>query len=414
MKEKILFLNAPIWNLQSIPHRAVRSTAPPLLISILRKSGHEAIFIDADALNWTWTEIKTTIEEMKPTVIAFTSFYNNRYSLLNLIKLIKHDFPDIKIISGGPFATTNPDILLRGGCDGVCIGEGELVIEKMLNKTGKIIGKQVDLNSMPFPSYESCFPEESYYNGAGPYFEKPESWLLITRGCRHRCSFCSNPLFSGQIPRLMNSDRVYEELSLIKSRDIKHVYFYSDELVGSSLIEDKWLEKVCEKISSIGLTYKTQGRCNRKLQESTLQAMKEAGFKAVGWGIESMSPKILKLLHKGIEPEDVWNTLRLSKKVGLYNWVFIMVGCLDETNEDFEMTRTELIKMKKEGLIDKGQVSIMILEPGAPLWEKAFTEGWVEDKQFNSPHFEPCLNVPWASKEEISKRKNILWDIING
>jgi radical SAM superfamily enzyme YgiQ (UPF0313 family) len=259
-----------------------------------------------------------------------------------------------------------------------------------------------------------CFPDDSYYTGVGPRFEQPEASLLITRNCRHRCTFCSNPLFSGKITRFMSPDRVYEEISILKKRGTKHVYLYSDELVGSNIVDDKKLEEICHKIAPLGITYKTQGRCSKMIHVDTFTAMKEAGFKSVGWGIESFSPKVLKEMKKHIDLEDVYQTLRLSKLAGIWNHLFIMVGGFYEEQEDFEMTRKQLVEFKKEGLINSAQISVMTLEPGAPYYKKALEEGWIQNTRFSTSHFEPTLNVPWATKEEIINRQRILTEIVYG
>ena len=411
---KILFLTPPIWN-QNIPVTAIRPIAPAMLNAGFAELGHDSIFIDSNALRWGWNKIGEALKEMDPDVVAFTSLYNNRFASENLTSFIKVNFSGKKIISGGPFATTNPESLLKWGVDTVCVGEGDLVLEEVLAQKGIIKGKMVeDLDSLPYPLYDSCMPEETYYAGCGPRWEYPEGWLLITRGCRHKCTFCSNPLFSGKATRFMGPDRVYTELTMLKDRGIKHVYLYSDELVGSSIADDKRLEEICDKIAPIGLTYKTQGRCSKNISSSTLEAMVSAGFKSVGWGIESFSPKVLKAMRKSLDLDDVYHTLRLSKKAGIFNWLFIMVGGFEEEVEDFEMTRNQILALKKENLIDGAQISIMALEPGAPGWQKAVDNGWIQETEFQYSHFEPTLNVPWASKEEIIRRQNILGQIIYG
>lgn len=412
---KVLFLNAPTWKTQLIPHRAVRPLAPSILSAILYKMGHESAFIDCDAMFWGWDDIKQTISEMEPDVIGISALYNNRFAVAQLAKDIKIFFPSVKLIGGGPFATTSPEVLISWGFDSVCVGEAELVLEKVLNERGIIQGIQVeDLNSLPFPAYDVCFPHEKVYYGSAPYWEKPESWLLISRGCRHNCSFCCNPLFNHQLPRFMSPSRVKEELQIIKNREIKHVYLYSDELIGASPVDDKWFESVCAEIADVGLTYKVQGRCNRKLEESTFEAAKEAGIKSIGWGVESLSSKILRNFNKGIEPEDAWNALRMAKKYGIINWVFIIVGGVEETADDFEETRKGLLEMKKEGLIGGGQTAVMTVEPGSRLWDRALNEGWISNSEQVLSHWSPTLKVPWASDDELTRRARIVREILEG
>lgn len=205
----------------------------------------------------------------------------------------------------------------------------------------------------------------------------------------------------------MSPGRVKAELEELKKRGIKHVFVYSDELVGGGPAENRWLESVCQEIAPLKITYKTQGRCNPRNELSTLQAMKETGFKAVMWGCESLSPKVLKNLKKGITPDSIWRTLELSKQAGLKNFLFFMVGGIGEEQEDFEMTRRGLAEMKRAGLTDWVQVSIMTAEPGSALWPIAQEQGWARQEAGRS-HFEPMFSYPWADAKELARRKAVL------
>lgn len=413
--KSVLFISPMIFHLQLTHYKINRPLGAPLLCSILNKAGHIASFLDAECLKWGPRHIKKLVDDYEYDIVAMTVLYHNRHGAIELAKTLcnlmaaSNTWKHTELWAGGPYATTNPLDLLYNGFDKVCVGEGESIILDMIDSKEHIFqGVPVkDLDTLPVPDYDSCSPGFRAYQGNLPRFEWPEAVSMWTRGCGFPCVFCSNPVYSCGRPRLMSPGRVKAELVELKSRGIKHVFVYSDELVGGGPAQNRWLESVCQEIAPLGLTYKTQGRCNPRNELSTLEAMKNAGFHAVMWGCESLSPKVLRNLQKGITPESIWRTLEMSKKAGLRNFLFFMVGGIGEEVEDFEMTRRGLAEMKKAGLADWVQVSIMTAEPGSTLWPIAQAEGWAKTNSLRS-HFSPEWSYPWADCKELEKRKAVL------
>ncbi|MBI4332194.1 MAG: B12-binding domain-containing radical SAM protein [Chloroflexi bacterium] len=405
----MLFINPPVWRLQATHYRLNRPLGAPLLCSILKNAGHDAYFIDAEALRWGDEQIQRLGRAGRPDVVGMTVLYHNRWAARELLRKLKTCWPGARFLAGGPFAATNPDDLLMWGFDAVCLGEGEDVILDMLIQPGDVFRQTglTDLDTLPLPSHGLCIPGLRAYQGNEPRFEHPEAVMMWTRGCPFPCQFCSNPVYRLQKPRLMSAPRIIEELLYLKGLGVRHVFVYSDELVGASPAQNRWIQEVCQAIAPLDLTYKTQGRCHPGNDLPTMEALKTAGFRAVQWGVESLSQRVLKNLGKGITPEDSWNTLRLAHRAGLKNYVFIMVGGLGEETTDFEATRKGLGEMVREGLVDYLQVSIMTAEPGSPLWDTASREGWSRAETGRS-HFEPTFTYPWADAGELSRRKRTL------
>jgi anaerobic magnesium-protoporphyrin IX monomethyl ester cyclase len=412
---KITFINPSVWHLQSIHYRLNRPLGGPILCTILEKAGHQANFIDAEALQWNDIQVKRYIDKESPDVVATTALWHNREAVKELAVLAKGK----RLIVGGPFAKTNYEDLASFGYNAICISEGEdLIAEMVVDNNWKPEG--IDLHAantqsfddIPIINYDLCFPADDWYIGNEPRLELPEVVSLWTRGCPHHCLFCSNPIFNKGKVRVMSPDRVYEEMNILKHRGIKTVFVYSDELIGLGPKYDKWLEEVCERIAPLQLLYKTQGRCSVKQQASTFEAMYNAGFRVIMWGIESLSQKVLDALHKGTTPDDIFHSLSLAHQAGIKNYGFFMVGGIDETETDFMLTEANTKTLREAGLLDHGQVSVMTAEPGSELWGLASKEGWLPQAPPARSHFEPYLNVPWASHVELLRRQRLLSEVI--
>lgn len=407
----LLFLNPPIWHRSGVHYRLNRGLAGPIFCAILKANGLKSKYLDAEALQYFPQQTAAIAAQMRPRNIAMTVLNHNKASVLEMITLLRQNWHG-RILLGGPAVTAEPEAF-ADVADAYCIGEGEEVILDMLQDNGRFSPLWWSIDRIPIPDLDSCEPTDSYYVGNEPRFEHPEGISIWVRGCPHQCLFCSHPIFGGYKPRYMSPERVREEMAYLKKRGCRHVFVYADELVGSSLRQDSWLREVCHSIAPLKLTYKTQGRCHPKLTLETLQAMKESGFRAVMWGIESLSDKVLTLVHKGITAADAFRTLELSHKAGLKNWGFFMVAGIGETEADFNLTLKGVKEMRALGILDFGQVSIMTLEPGAPYYETAAKEGWLPAEAPRHSHFSGYANYPWANPEEQERRRNLLAEALS-
>ena len=408
---KVIFINPPIADLVGTHYRMNPSLGAPLLTAILRKAGHNAYTLDAEALQ---LDIPNWLKKQeRPDVIGMTVTYLNRKGASRLLSQLKQAWPDTRYIAGGPHATACPDEVLDLGFDVVAKGEADRLVGNLVD--GSVTGGICEqgeltrnLDNLPFPDFVHHNPKPSYYLGNEPYCEHPEGVSIWNLGCPSYCVFCSLPVYRMKPVRFMSPQRIYDELTQLRDNfGIKHVFVYSDELIGMSKKQNRWIIEVCEKIAPLGLTYKTQGRCSKWVTVEALQAMKDAGFKWIFWGIESLSQRVLNALDKGTDIENIWQVLRLSKQAGIANLGFFMVGCLEEQLVDFNLTYNGVRDMLKEGLLQKKQVTIMTAEPGSRLYDLAKQNNWLENLEGRS-HYSPNLSLPWFDHNETIRRQEVL------
>jgi radical SAM superfamily enzyme YgiQ (UPF0313 family) len=332
---------------------------------------------------------------------------------------VREELPGCFVALGGPHAVAVPVETEAMGADLVVVGEADEMLADALThrETGAVYGlSPLDLDGLPLPDWSNSYPAINSYIGNEPRFEHPEACVQWDRGCPHSCLFCSNPLYNGAKVRYGltgNSDgallhrrrsprHVAQELTYLRDRwGIRHVFVYSDELIGAYPGQAEWLIDVCQEIAPIGLSWKTQGRCSKRLVTlEVLEAMREAGCKAVMWGCESGSQRVLKRLRKGTTPEDIWHTLSLAKQAGLRNWTFWMVGSPEETEEDLGETARFMRELKTAGLMDYKQVTVVTPVPGSPLYREAKEKGWLREGQ-GRYQYEPVMEMPWLTRQQI-------------
>ncbi len=82
---------------------------------------------------------------------------------------------------------------------------------------------------------------------------------------------------------------------------------------------------------------------------------------------------MLKRGAKGIQPERAAEALRWSKKAGIRNWGYFILGLPGETQE----TITQTIGFSKKLPLDLALFHIAVPYPGTPFWFEALQEGWL-------------------------------------
>jgi radical SAM superfamily enzyme YgiQ (UPF0313 family) len=139
----------------------------------------------------------------------------------------------------------------------------------------------------------------------------------------------------GRKIRFRNLDLIMDELKEhTKAWNAKKVMF-NDDLFTADIHR---VRKLCQMLidEKMNITWGCFTRVG--LDEDTLRIMKESGCTMVGYGIESGSPRMLKILRKQINPEEVIHSVRLTNKIGIKTKTFFMVGLPGETDEDVQMS----------------------------------------------------------------------------
>ena len=386
---KIVLINPPIWN----DLGKVLASTPPLsllfLAGYLEKNNYSDIkVIDADALKMTWQDLESWLKKEQPDIVGITGPSFVLPALFKTAELVKKALPKVKIVTGGYGSTVEPEKVLKyknGLIDFIVIGEGEMTflelvktIESKQKDFSKINGLAylennkviftkkrdfiMNIDSIPWPAYHFLTPGLLEYRGLHADYKempKPNGILFASRGCPHRCTFCS---LGRKIYRARSPKDIVDEMEFYKNKfGIKSIQVYDDELIGMSPKQNQWITEICDEIINRGLnqemTFLGQGRCSEYVKLETLKKMKEAGFVWIWWGVESGSQKILDFIKKDIKIENIYKTFDLAKKSGLKSMMFIMVGFPKETKADIKLTAKIIKKIKPN------EVRIHILSP---------------------------------------------------
>lgn len=391
---EIVLINPPLWEDTGLIIRM----NPPLgilyLATILRKNYNVKV-IDMETTGHSWYNVKERLKQENPKYVFITATSLSFPSMVKTAQICKSIEGElghhIHTIIGGAHVSAIPEISLQNsGADCAIVGEGELVAEEALTHKGILIGKTLeDLDSV-FPSWDLLEPRiGTTYTGNDPVFNRPEAVMLWSRGCPHRCTFCANTIFQHRNIKFRSPKNICDEIQLLRdSYGIRGLFVYDDELVGCNMKQTEWLIEVCDEIIKRGLndiTYKCQGRCNPNfVTTELLSKMKQAGFQAVMWGIESGSQRVLDAVKKDNTISNIEETIKRCYNNGIRAWAFLMIGNVSdiycETETDAQLT-VELVRRLKP-YISYRQCTIATPYVGSELFTIATKNNWIADYDY--------------------------------
>ncbi|PIS42622.1 MAG: hypothetical protein COT24_02380 [Candidatus Kerfeldbacteria bacterium CG08_land_8_20_14_0_20_40_16] len=368
--------------------RYIQPKLPPLGIlsvaSFLEKIGHKVRVVD---LNVYPEEFNDNLLEKIDIVgvTATTPLIKEAWHLLNIIK--KKNLP---VIFGGPHSSALPEESLKKGVDLVVRGEGEQTMAEILAKwpkKGAILGVSYlkdgkaihapprplikDIDTLPFPAFHLLENLEEYTTPQPVITEPMRTLTMVTsRGCPYGCNYCYKGVF-GKTWRAHSPEYVVNLWEYIyKKFNVKMVGVQDDTFN----LDYQRVEKICQLLKTRNIkTYWTtaQGMRADRIDKALLSKMKEVGFIRTGFGIESGSPEMIKIIGKQLNLDRVKEAIDACKELGIESIGYFMIGNYGENKETMEKT----IKMACKFDPDVAHFTIAVPLPGAPLFEIVKREG---------------------------------------
>jgi anaerobic magnesium-protoporphyrin IX monomethyl ester cyclase len=329
------------------------------LAGALCKAGHEVAVFDNPAWLVSFDNTYKRLVQWEPDVVGFTATTETRFSTLSVLRRAKKD-TRAYIVAGGPhFTFTASDALTRlPEIDCIVRREGEDTVTELLSayekggdfakilgisyrdKSGAVVENAdrpfiTDLDSIPMPRWDLF--NLSLYEGRLEGTNKKVIGVMSSRGCPHRCAFCSNSALSRQTLRLRNPGNVVDEIAFL-SRTFGYTSFrFSDDTLTMNKAH---VMNVCEEILKKNLRIQWSARVRiDTIDRERIALMKKAGCVSLLFGVESGSQRMLDSMHKSQTPDMIRHAIRLALDVGfpLINAGF-MVSLPGELPDDLGKT----------------------------------------------------------------------------
>lgn len=339
------------------------------IAAALEQKGHEVFFIDAHTFFYNPKKAAAEILKFNPEVIGFTATSHNRLQAIDLIREVKKINPEVKIMVGGPhFSLTAVNALENvPEIDFIVKREGDITVQELLasgfeqNRLKEILGlifrnekgEIVDNPDRPFIKNLDDLPmaawhifDLSKYQGTSVEKTRMKTiGVISSRGCPNFCVFCCNAAYSRSTLRLRSPKNFVDEVEFLnKKYGYRAFNFWDDTLT----IVRSHVEDICNEILNrkLDIIWYARARVNT-VDRPMLDLMKKAGCVRINFGVESGSPKILKLIKKNITLEQVFKAVNDSVAAGMEVTTNFMVNLPYETDEDTQMTIKVIRELSK-------------------------------------------------------------------
>lgn len=296
------------------------------------------------------------IIEKNPDWICLSLFCNTSKKFnTQLCQLLKKIYPQGKIVIGGNAVFTDESskrpyakILQKAKLvDYYVIGDGEEPLYNIL--TGSDEGVNVeqfqaldDLTKQPYSDYND-YDWDLYETKRVP--------MYASRGCVRRCTFCDVYKLWKKF-KLRHAEDVFDEmLYQIEKTGITDFYF-RDSLINGSITEYRKLLKLIADYNKtaeqkIKWTSFFIFRQENQMPEEDWKLTAEGGGNILVIGVESLVDSIRYHMRKKFTNGDIKFGLQMAKKYGVNLVFLIIIGYVNETEEDFQAALTWLEEHKE-------------------------------------------------------------------
>ena len=386
--------------------------------ALLLRAGLDVEVLDVEASGADFEEVTSALARQPPEQVVLQMITPAVPQAERLARFVKDRLPGVRqIIAVGQHATVLPETLLGpGAAFDLCIrGEYEYKLAEVITsaspepeglaRRGPDGAPEVDptilqvdaLDALPLPAHHLFIsPRYRVFHPTGVKARWRWGFLLSSRGCPHRCVYCSPTLRNshGDRFRYRDADSVLEELSLLQGLGCTLVHFKDDVFTQNR----ERVVQLCEAILARGerIHWTVQTRPDL-VDAGLLRLMKRAGCVTVGFGVESGSQRVLDRLKKQLDVEDVRRAFAMARRAGLLTVGFFMLGNPGETEQDIRLTHRLLLEVAPDII----QVAFFTAYPGAEVFDQELL------RRFSLEQFSH-YNVP-MNDSEVSRSRLSWW-----
>jgi anaerobic magnesium-protoporphyrin IX monomethyl ester cyclase len=300
-------------------HGNLGSFASHLGVGYLRATLAESGITSRQYLNprpGTVIEVARDLLALKPRIIGFTAYDANFALGVSIVRSIKQQQPNMKIVFGGPLVTfAARELLLRNDTIDLCIlGEAEETGPRVLGNLLNGVFPKDDQVGVAFRRNGTvvCTPDPLLVGAHAP---SPQSGLDVTpspylsgmlrdgrtgvltgRGCTHQCQYCCFAALGRRKLRLHSEERVLAELEFIAAHQRRSgqryvVPVHDDAFTLLPARAKSLCQRIIDRRMKLAMSCITRADA---IDDELLKLMRAAGFVSLAFGLESAVPSVLR------------------------------------------------------------------------------------------------------------------------
>lgn len=358
--------------------------------------------LDCQAERLDWKGLEKHIESSSPDIVAPSALATcNSYTVVRTAETAKRVNPEVKTVVGGQHFTATAQESLENypEIDIVVRGEGEQAFAELVRElkrknpdlsnvkgiSYKRVSKVVhnpplpligNLDTLPLPGYHFVEQHMGKYHFTMMAGAKRYALIEGSRGCPHRCTFCSQWKHWGGTWRIKSAKRIADEFEYCYNEFGSRFLWLTDDNFGLGKNANELCDEIMKRGIADDIMWFMQARCDDVIKyQDILPKMRKAGNRWMLMGIESGSVATLGSFKKDINPTDAEGAMKLLKENDIFAQATLIIGERKDSAESIAKLR-EFVNH-----IDPDLAIFMILTPfpGTDLYETAKQNRWIED-----------------------------------
>lgn len=237
----------------------------------------------------------------------------------------------------------------------------------------------------------------------------PLGFIVTSRGCPQRCTFCAIHKVWGQNYRIRPAASVLSEINQLASHGAKEIVIVDDNFTVSKKRTIEICQGIIAKNHNLRLMTPS-GVYLTSLDEETLDYLYRAGLRELIFGIENGDQKFLNtVIKKNLDLEQAKSLIALAKKIGLKTKCFLIFGYPGETKD----TMIKTLRFGFESGVDSARFYIFQPFPNTEAYQMAKGMGAL-NPGFDLSHLKvrtdvPQINTPEFNSQEVKR----IFDLAN-
>jgi anaerobic magnesium-protoporphyrin IX monomethyl ester cyclase len=354
---------------------------------------------------------------------------------IRIARAVKNARPSLPVIFGGwhpslaTEQTLQPDFV-----DAVVRGPGDLTllevaqrladkqefhgIQGLSFKDGAGIHHEperrvTNINDLPMPAFHLA-DFEAYASASG--FRQLSYTSSV--GCPYACNYCTDMVFYKRRFNAYTAERVVSDLAdLVPRYNIQEVALFDSNF----LVDIKRALAIARGLVASGVKFLWDFQASTdflwRMSDDEVRLLGESGVSHMGFGTESASKPVLKLMNKHHQNvEQMVETARKAQLANIRVTFNVILGYPGETEADRQQTFSIMSDIAREYSNVSFSPNIFTPYPGIPIWPQLKEMGLREPQTFEEWQTLALGHniLPWLQGEELQRlRRSLEYFLLN-
>jgi radical SAM superfamily enzyme YgiQ (UPF0313 family) len=347
-------------------------------------------------------EVATMVKKSRPELpIIFGGWHPS----LEPKQTLKESFVDIVVCGQGELALLE---VVETLADGRCLGDLPGVLSKGGGLHIQSSSRRLEwLDNLPTPAFDMV-DFDAYERACGIR----KLAYATSVGCPYACNYCTDMVFYKRRFNALPAERVVSEMSSLAERyRIEEIALLDSNFPVDIHRALNIARGIVDSKITFRWTFQASTDFLSRMSEDEVRMLGESGVSHMGFGTESTSESVLKLMNKRHQRvNEMYETARKAELGGIHVTFNLILGYPGETESDRVHTFRTMSDIARQFWNVSFSPNIFTPYPGIPIWQQLRELGLHEPESLGEWASLPLgTNVlPWLKDGELHRLRRML------